>query len=189
MQERMRKAKEFINLSVEWNENVCIYGAGCYGTGWAYELIGEYAGMNVDFYVDRNKVGQIVNDIAIRDIEYLKDRKDTTLCFIALAEGPALSVYEELENIGIKHIFILSEPSFIHDLTKYIHEYCDSKIAERYNKLIDDKLYLTRNFKKRLGYELDIENPKTFNEKLQWIKVNDRRNLLCRKNGIIFLEI
>jgi hypothetical protein len=34
-----------------------------------------------------------------------------------------------------------------------------------------------RDFKRNFGRELDIENPKTFNEKIQWLKLNDRRPL------------
>src|SRR5690554_3805216 len=30
---------------------------------------------------------------------------------------------------------------------------------------------IKRDFKKDLGYELNLDNPKTFNEKIQWLKV------------------
>lgn len=39
----------------------------------------------------------------------------------------------------------------------------------------DDEKYLKRKFKAILGRELDLENPKTFNEKLQWLKLRDRK--------------
>ncbi len=38
-----------------------------------------------------------------------------------------------------------------------------------------DDAYLKRKFKIKMGYELDLENPKTFNEKLQWLKLHDRK--------------
>lgn len=44
-----------------------------------------------------------------------------------------------------------------------------------YGKKIDDKEYLKRLFKLRMGYELDLDNPKTFNEKLQWLKLYNRK--------------
>lgn len=40
---------------------------------------------------------------------------------------------------------------------------------------ISDELYLKLAFKHRTGYPLNLENPQTFNEKLQWLKLNDRR--------------
>ena len=38
-----------------------------------------------------------------------------------------------------------------------------------------DREYLRRVYKARLGKELRLENPVTFNEKLQWLKLNDSR--------------
>ena len=44
-----------------------------------------------------------------------------------------------------------------------------------YNGWSDEK-YLKRLFKLTLGYELKLDNPQTFNEKLQWLKLNDRKS-------------
>ncbi len=38
-----------------------------------------------------------------------------------------------------------------------------------------DEEYLARKFKLRLGYELNLNNPKSFNEKIQWLKLYDRK--------------
>ena len=40
-----------------------------------------------------------------------------------------------------------------------------------YNHLSDDK-YVRKEWKVNFGTELNLENPKTFNEKLQWLKIN-----------------
>ncbi len=42
-------------------------------------------------------------------------------------------------------------------------------------KKMSDEKYLKLIFKERMGYPLNLENPKTFNEKLQWLKVYNRR--------------
>lgn len=42
-----------------------------------------------------------------------------------------------------------------------------------YNSM-DDEKYLKRKFKSIMHKELDLDNPKTFNEKLQWLKLNNR---------------
>lgn len=49
-------------------------------------------------------------------------------------------------------------------------------LAERgfYNKL-DDKTYLERMYKARQRKKLDLDHPNTYNEKLQWLKLYDRR--------------
>lgn len=41
---------------------------------------------------------------------------------------------------------------------------------------IDDKKFLEKQFHFRMKYKLDLENPKTFNEKLQWLKLYDRQD-------------
>lgn len=41
-------------------------------------------------------------------------------------------------------------------------------------RFIPDKLYLRLLFFKNMKQVLDLENPVTFNEKLQWLKINDR---------------
>ena len=43
--------------------------------------------------------------------------------------------------------------------------------------LMSDKFYLSVLWKMVMGYELDWKSPKTFNEKLQWLKLNDRNPL------------
>lgn len=42
-------------------------------------------------------------------------------------------------------------------------------------KWLPDELYLKFSFKAKLNQSLDLEKPKTFNEKLQWLKLNDRK--------------
>ena len=39
---------------------------------------------------------------------------------------------------------------------------------------LSDEVYIKRKFKAMMGYELDLEHPQTFNEKLQWLKLYDR---------------
>lgn len=43
--------------------------------------------------------------------------------------------------------------------------------------LMSDKFYLSVLWKMKMGYELDWNHPKTFNEKLQWLKLYDRNPL------------
>ena len=51
-------------------------------------------------------------------------------------------------------------------------------IYYRYPKLRDwmpDKMYLQQYYALRMGYYMDFNNPQTFNEKLQWLKLYDRK--------------
>lgn len=40
-----------------------------------------------------------------------------------------------------------------------------------------DEDYLKRMFRQIMGYELNLDNPRTFNEKIQWLKLYDRNPL------------
>lgn len=54
------------------------------------------------------------------------------------------------------------------------------KLLQVLSPLISDKLYLKMLFPLKAGYQLNIENPQTFNEKLQWLKLNYRKPELTR---------
>ena len=50
-----------------------------------------------------------------------------------------------------------------------------SAILNRVGPLLPDKLYLKIQFRTIMGKKLNLRNPKTFNEKLQWLKLYDRK--------------
>lgn len=43
--------------------------------------------------------------------------------------------------------------------------------------IIPDRLFLKVHFYNKMGYFLDLDNPHTFNEKLQWLKLYDRKDV------------
>lgn len=45
----------------------------------------------------------------------------------------------------------------------------------RYTCVLPDKLYLKMLYKQKTGKKLNLNNPETFNEKLNWLKLYDRR--------------
>lgn len=42
-------------------------------------------------------------------------------------------------------------------------------------KNMSDEDFLKMQFKNVFGYPLDLDNPKTYSEKLQWLKLHDRK--------------
>ena len=48
-------------------------------------------------------------------------------------------------------------------------------------RLLPEKIYIKRTFKNTFGYDLNLENPKTIQEKINWLQLNDRTLLhtLC----------
>jgi len=178
MKKRFEQIKKFVDLSMQWNGKVCIYGAGRIGTGWAYDLVHTFAGMNVDSYVDSYRFGGEAHGIAINGIEYIKENAKDLLCFVAMAGENAKEVYIKLQELSVAEIIVINGEWNIDDVAQYVCEYCTQEVIEKYHKLTDDKQYLVRYFKEHMGYEFDIDNPRTFNEKLQWLKVNERNPIL-----------
>jgi hypothetical protein len=64
-----------------------------------------------------------------------------------------------------KVIKVINEPALL------IKKFLNLKIS----RIIPDKLYLKIKYRIRMGKKLDLTNPRTFNEKLQWLKLNDRK--------------
>lgn len=52
------------------------------------------------------------------------------------------------------------------------------KLVKFMSPVLNDKLYLQLLFPLRVGYKLDLENPKTYNQKLQWLKLYNKNPLL-----------
>lgn len=52
-----------------------------------------------------------------------------------------------------------------------------TKLVYVKNKIIPLETRLKQRFYRKLGYKLNLKNPTTFNEKIQWLKINDRSNL------------
>ncbi|MHA1755236.1 MAG: ATP-grasp fold amidoligase family protein [Promethearchaeota archaeon] len=42
-------------------------------------------------------------------------------------------------------------------------------------RIIPDEIFLRIKYRLKIGNKLNLDNPKTFNEKLQWLKLNDRK--------------
>lgn len=54
------------------------------------------------------------------------------------------------------------------------------KVVHRYPELfkwMDDERYLKFFYRIVMGKKLNLDNPQTFNEKLQWLKLHDRKNI------------
>ena len=49
------------------------------------------------------------------------------------------------------------------------------KLLFTFARFLPDRFYLEKLFPLMVGYSLDLDNPQTFNEKLQWLKLYDRK--------------
>ena len=52
--------------------------------------------------------------------------------------------------------------------------------AKMLGLIVSDRVYISNIYKKITGNKLDLNEPKTFNEKIQWLKLNDRNPLYIK---------
>ena len=50
-------------------------------------------------------------------------------------------------------------------------------LATPFGRVLTDKQYLKISYRLCIGKKLNLEEPRTFNEKLQWLKLNDRKKI------------
>lgn len=166
--------KQLEQIAASWRGKVCLFGAGKIGTTWAYDII-VAAGIHVDFYCDNGKSAgtQIRDGVCTISKEELYALKDDVFVFVTVAEKYQDAIKTQLEENGVKNIFCVEIASLSYFMDDIMGEGDEKKIAQ-YKCVTDDATFLKSYFKKSLGYELNLENPKTFNEKLQWLKLYDR---------------
>lgn len=59
-------------------------------------------------------------------------------------------------------------------------KYFMAKTSNSLMRIVPDKLYLKIVYRLRMGQKLNLKNPKTFNEKIQWLKLNDRKPIYAK---------
>lgn len=83
--------------------------------------------------------------------------KDSFVFITVLAEKYKREIEDELTERGIDHAADLEEDIF------------------ELGKNLNDAAYIKALFQAEMGYALNLDAPQTFNEKLQWLKLYDRR--------------
>ena len=101
-------------------------------------------------------------------------------CFILLS----ISLVESKKKFIKKHIKISKCQKFIYSFLKknkykYSQTLCNETKKNITNIIIEDRIFnickreLVQWYKKKTKKKINIENPKTFNEKIQWLKLYD----------------
>ncbi len=163
---------ELEDFCKDWQGMVCIFGAGKIGKGLAYDLA-KAAGIRIDFYCDNYVEPETVirDDVKVRELQYLYENKDAVKVFLAVGIRYRDAILSQLQANGVKDVFLIDSAVMAQVLESV--DKADAKTKARYHALYDDKEYLAPRFKARTGYALDFERPRTFNAKLQWLKLHD----------------
>ena len=162
------------------SKEVCLFGGGVYGKTHGYDYV-TALGFKVDFYCDNSIApGTIIRDgIEVRDIQYLYENKEHIQVFLTISYKYRAQIIDQLHEHDIYNI-ILVDWLLVSQVLDSIDATDDELIKQRCHAIYNDAEYLERRFKWKMGYELDINHPKTFNEKLQWLKLYDRKSEYTR---------
>jgi hypothetical protein len=159
------------HIIFDWSGEICIFGAGNIGKGYAYDFL-KGSGMHIDFYCDNSLVGgeEVIDSILSRPVKYIYDHKDTVFVLICLGYNNRKEVSLQLEEGGFKNYAFINW-NIIARVLETVDK-ADNTIKQQYHAFYDNKAYLKYRYKLETGFDLEIDNPKTFNEKLQWLKLN-----------------
>ncbi len=84
-----------------------------------------------------------------------------------------MKIFQKIKkDNGRRQIYFCGVKIFSYKKKKALSKY-DLVYAKRFNGLAETEIRfcLEQQFKERVGYPLNLDNPKTFNEKLQWLKL------------------
>lgn len=164
---------KFFSLSKTIRKKVCIYGAGEIGSFWGF-LIVKGLKVNLECYIDNWKNGTC-NGLEIHNSAWLLERKSDYFVFVAVEGKTGEEICESLSENGVKDFFWICEggDEWLSEIGDYLEKTDDIELRNSFNDFYDDKEYLRARFKRRMGYYPDLQEPKTFNEKINWLKLND----------------
>lgn len=168
---------KLITLSKQWNKEVCLFGVGECGSGWGFNILNAL-GFKIVFYVDNYTDSFLCNGIPVYGIDVLMEKKNNVLCIITVMGKKGEDILEQLKGLKVSNYYWLDEGNDKReDFPEFIAELNDKNIKEKFKYLMDDKLFLEKQFKEYMGYDINFDNPKSYNEKLNWTKLYDRNTL------------
>ncbi len=157
--------------SIIQNKNrVCIFGMGFIGRIWAYHILKSAGAEIIGFCDNYNKSEELYG---IPRIEYkdLLKQKEYCLLFIAARTVFQEQIMRQIRKDGFENYYLLDD-SFIQKLFFSIDK-APIDVKKRYFEIYDDSAYLKKTFNFYMDRTLDLDNPKTYNEKIQWLKVHE----------------
>lgn len=145
----------------------------------------------VYLFVDVAKLAILRTQVGLPVWWYVRSAILRPLAVAAVASVPAVAVWYFMEEGWLRLLAVLVvtvlflAPAVWHiAMTRgekdFAMEWTRKKllgVVQKLSPVLPDRLYLKLKFPLMLGYGLNLRHPKTFNEKLQWMKLNDRNPL------------
>lgn len=159
---------------------IAIFGAGEWGKIYTYSILRNAAfraGKKVDcFYDNLVAPGTLVkDDVAVHPIEELYEQNTDLLLFVGVGAKLREKISAQIEESHVAH-FIVADEIFFTQICQSI-EIAGGSVRDEYGSLMDDGIFLKAVYEHNMGAPLDLKNPQSFNEKLNWLKIYDHNPL------------
>ncbi len=153
----------------------CLFGAGSVGCTWAYDIL-TAVGFSIDFFCDNKKEENVVirDEVKTISLQNLYSLQDDVLVFITATDKYQDSIFFQLKQNGIKNI-VKVDYLFLQIFIESLLFMDDEKINKKFAFILNDAEYISQRFQYFIGYRPNLDKPRTFNEKLQWLKLYDYR--------------
>lgn len=163
---------KYLESIVSQYKHICIWGFGKIGKSYVYLSLISAGATNL-YYCDE----AFRKNVSFQGISLISEHdlfaKSSVFVFIAIHDYDAQrSISQKLDGHGIPYsVFERFEFS---QLCESVITSEETSIQEKYYRLINDKTYIMNVFKLRTGEVLNLNNATTMNEKIQWLKMNDK---------------
>lgn len=166
--------KELEELQKRWKGKVCLFGAGVYGRTWGFTLL-KAVGFQIDFYCDNGIApGTVIREgVKVYSLDKLFDKSDEVFVFVVVAEKYQKDIQRQLLEHEIVN-YIGLDGSCLQSVVESIVTSGDDHVLERYRQIVDDAEFCKEQFEYHMKFPLNLDKPRSFNEKIQWLKIYDR---------------
>lgn len=159
-------------------KRICIWGYGVYGKVYAYLPL-KCAGSKIAYYCDNNyRPNESYHQVPLIPKEKLFANTDVFVFVAMKSVEQQRRVIDELRSKGID--CAVFDQSSLSELCESIVESNDMIVRKKYADIVDDEKFLCFIYEFKMGKKLNLKNPNTFNEKLQWLKLYDRKEIYTR---------
>ncbi len=160
-------------LSKSKNKEIIVVGAGTYGKELAGALIDNDCDVKCFFDNDKNKQGSAIYGVCIEEPSLALVNENTMLVLSVGGDYNRYQLVKQLLQMGI------SQQQIICYFPYHCADYNASLPESEYKDVISEMFY------ERFGREMNWDSPRTYNEKINWEKINnhdERRVTLADKS-------
>ncbi len=159
--------------------DICIWGYGRIGKSYPLIVLNCFGAKIICFCDTNYKENESFEGIPLVSKDLLfrmaneKKRSRRIFVFVAIKDLSVQDIIlKELNDREIRCDIFDSQT--LTEICSSVENSGDMALNRKFSGFMEDSIYLKKLFRLKMHRELDLSNPKTFNEKIQWLKLNER---------------